>query len=563
MPPLTLDPIPPFVWPDPRVLSGSHAYAGSVPFDSLLNRAKALAGVVSGVDLDGARWLAHVVSRGNLRCRLVTVLYAACPTQAEVLRALLELQSPIDRQGGLFPEVPSVELRILPFEWAPGTFPNGICILDSEAAVPCLVTGSSPNFGLGSEDSAHLNFAFHPDPALLEAWQNWFKWVWAASVPLTAETAAIPALVPAPGTAEAAEAWHDYLTRCREARAGGSEASQAIVRVDPESGKVTVTAADGTPSPDPGEALGLPSLDPLAAQIARIFCLGALAAVDKTSRIPPLDVPVKAELFGISSRRQAGVGSRRVEYRFSVLDDQVLKDLEGKRKMAGDLLRRFTFPLGDGVRWMPHRARSLFEAELDRLNKAGREALGSAVGDDVAGFVAQHRTHVEKAAQALFEEHRTGQRFLDSDVNDILEKCKERLRKALGGRLLPRITYTPVQFVVGEASEWASPWGQAGSLLHAIAEFPRKALTDRLFLRGLDDTDDTELLEAMDVCSDAIQNMTNRREARTRAHEDLKVLARLADSRTDARGRCELILRLIGGARAEAISAEIPDEEAG
>lgn len=73
--------------------------------------------------------------------------------------------------------------------------------------------------------------------------------------------------------------------------------------------------------------------------------------------------------------------------------------------------------------------------------------------------------------------------------------------------------------------------------------------------------DENELLEAMDVCADAVLKMSNRRDSRTRAHEDLKVLARLAGSTMDARGRCELVLCLIGGAKTEEVSAEIADEE--
>lgn len=277
---------------------------------------------------------------------------------------------------------------------------------------------------------------------------------------------------------------------------GGDDESQTKVRVDPESGQVTVIDANGAPRPTPGEDLSLPRLDPLAGRIAQIFRLGTVASVDKTSRIPPLDVPVKAELFGIPSWRRKGADTRRLEYRFSVLDDELLSDIEGKRKLAGKLLSRFSFPLGDGVRWMPHPARPIFEAELDRLNKAGKDALSEALGNDIGAFVRQHRDRVAKPAQAFFEEHRPGQPVPEATVAKILAACQQRLEKAHQGQLLPKITYTLVQFVVGPASEWGSPWGQAASLLQAIAEFPRKALTDRFFLRGLD-VDEDELLEAI------------------------------------------------------------------
>jgi hypothetical protein len=152
----------------------------------------------------------------------------------------------------------------------------------------------------------------------------------------------------------------------------------------------------------------------------------------------------------------------------------------------------------------------------------------------------------------------TDQRIPDSTISEILEYREKRLNDAREGQLLPRIAYTPVQFIVTRASEWASQWGQAASLLQAIAEFPRKVVADRLFLRGVD-VDESEMLEAMDVCSDAVLKVSNRRDSKIRAIEDLQVLARLVRSQADARGRCELILRLIGGAKAEEIGAEIPD----
>jgi len=124
VPDLTLDPVPPFVWPDPRVFGGSHAYTSAVPYDSVISRARGLAGVVTGVDLRGARWLAELVSNRNLQSRLVIVLYPACPTRAEVLDALHAVQSIVPEPTGRVPGPALVELRLLPFEEPSGDFPN-------------------------------------------------------------------------------------------------------------------------------------------------------------------------------------------------------------------------------------------------------------------------------------------------------------------------------------------------------------------------------------------------------------------------------------------------------
>lgn len=136
------------------------------------------------------------------------------------------------------------------------------------------------------------------------------------------------------------------------------------------------------------------------------------------------------------------------------------------------------------------------------------------------------------------------------------------MKQACQGQLLPKITYTPVRFAVVEhASEWASPWGQAASLLQALAEFPRKALADRFFFRDLEAVDDDAVVEAMDLCEDAVRKISNRRDSKQQAKEDLRFLARLSRSQNDARSRCDLIVRLIGGAKAKVLSVEVRDEE--
>jgi hypothetical protein len=171
----------------------------------------------------------------------------------------------------------------------------------------------------------------------------------------------------------------------------------------------------------------------------------------------------------------------------------------------------------------------------------------------------QRRDRVAAAAQALYEEHHAGKSVPDSTIDDILGRLADRLKRACDRQLLPNITYTSVEFAIPSSSRWASVWGHAASLLAGIAQYPRKVLTDRNFLRRLD-VDEDDLLAAMDVCGDAILKISKRRDARERARADLEVLARLAASGMGARDRCDLLLRLIGGAEPVDISAEIPDD---
>jgi hypothetical protein len=237
--PLPLDPVPPFVFPDSRILAGSHAYPTYVPFEKLMQTAAGVVGVVSGLDRHGANWLIQFLADSHATCRLIAVLYPACPTDANVLNRLLHVQAAADDRDE---RGPAVEIRMLPLTTWPPSAPNTLCFLPALAGEePYLLTGSSPNFGAHSSASADINVIFRPGLELLDAWCNWFEWVWQASVPLTRQTASIPPLVPAPGSADAAQAWRDYLTLCRNARAGAEAVPESVVSVDPETGQVAVT----------------------------------------------------------------------------------------------------------------------------------------------------------------------------------------------------------------------------------------------------------------------------------------------------------------------------------
>jgi hypothetical protein len=558
--PLPLGLTPPCVFPDPRILAGSHRYQATVPFSAAVERSAWVGGVVSGLDRHGADWLSRLVVDHALTCRLIVVLYPACPTNGDVLNTLLRLQPASIESGSEPGKERGLQVRVLPLPASQWAAPNALCLVPRSAGdEPCVVIGSSPNFGIGRNDCADASAIFYAGPEILDSWRNWFEWVWAASVPLTEATVAIPALIPAPGTAEAADAWQAYLTMCRNVRAGARSVAPTA-SVDPQTGGVTVTDAAGGTARGPMDDLGIPRPDPLVSRISQIYRLGALVTIDKTSRVPPLDVPVKAELFGIRSFHQVGVGSRRTSYRFSVLDERDLRALETRRKAAGTLLSCFSFPLADGVRWMPHRAWPLFETELDHMDRAGSAALRETIGGDVKTFLAKRRERIAEAAKGLVQETQLGT-VTASAVDQILAEAERRLNQALGGRLLPSVSFSPVEFRAARESKWTSLWGQAATLMLAIAEYPRKALTEPRFLAGVDHVDEDELLEAMDVCADVIRQTSVR--ARRRAKNDLQMLARLERSKLDGRQRCELILALIAGADAKELDRSIPEDGLG
>jgi hypothetical protein len=90
---------------------------------------------------------------------------------------------------------------------------------------------------------------------------------------------------------EASRQWDAFRTRCLDQ--GTVEQAQVRVEVDPESGEVVLIDEHGEPVASPTEEIGVPKLDHLAEGVARVFDLGALVSIDKLSRIPPLEAPVK------------------------------------------------------------------------------------------------------------------------------------------------------------------------------------------------------------------------------------------------------------------------------
>lgn len=92
----------------------------------------------------------------------------------------------------------------------------------------------------------------------------------------------------------------------------------------------------------------------------------------------------------------------------------------------------------------------------------------------------------------------------------------------------------------------ASPWGQAFSLLSDIANFPRKALTDSFFFRGMKVKED-ELIEAMNVADDALYGDLRNRGIKDRCRDELDLLSRIEKEPLESRKRCELVCKILAG----------------
>jgi hypothetical protein len=162
---------------------------------------------------------------------------------------------------------------------------------------------------------------------------------------------------------------------------------------------------------------------------------------------------------------------------------------------------------------MPHKAKSLFEAELKRHEEEGKRLLGSIVSGKPEEWVESKRDLVTRDANRQYEEFHPGKRIPEETINEILKALTERFRKATSGNFLPKVSFVKTGFRLRGDSEHVSDWATAGTLLRAVAEYPRAALKNRAyFFRGLKVTEN-DLLTAMNVADEKIgpeKQKTNR-----------------------------------------------------
>jgi hypothetical protein len=283
--------------------------------------------------------------------------------------------------------------------------------------------------------------------------------------------------------------------------------------------------------------------------VSQLFQQGFHVTLDKGSRIPPLEVPINAQLFGIDRVRQRGVILRRVEYNISILDDKINKELEKHRKAASKLLPKFTFALADGNRWMPLSAKALYERELKQAEEAGSKTLQVVLGGDTKAFVASKRDIVSKAAQQHYQEFNPGQQIPEEYIEKILEALESRFDKALTRKFVPELSEVGTTFRAPRTGDSDANWAVARRLLVSVAEYPRKAIKDyNYFFRGLK-VEPEELLDAMNVLNDRLISRVADRRAEQIAKDELDCLEAIEDSDLSDRDKCAEVVALLHGAK--------------
>lgn len=532
-----LNPQPSFVWPEPRVLAEICSYEHQPPFGEVLLNARYLFGIVSALTTRGVDVLkTWMDTNKNLKVSLIVMVYPACATKQRDLYQLLDLvESTTSR----------LAVHIRPLEWVTDRTANSLCCLAPDQDVVHILTGPSEDFGLSPKNDGHVNFVFRGDPVLVEGFKRWFDFLWANSREITAEgVAQIPDLVIPKGSEEGARLWRDYMRVCTNPDET-PEGPVAVAEVDPDTGDVKVKDKDGNEVTPPTEEGGIKKLDPLAEFVARLYEKGSLVSIDKLSRIPPLDAPLDPSVFGDASELQRGNVTRKVSMRVSIIDDKTLKEIDKRRQGLRTLLTKFTFGLADNMRWMPDTACALFEEELKRINEEGQKIISVLLEGGVEKFIDAKKPALIKDINAMYAELGRPGQVTEDVITKAIESLKERLGKAQSANFMAKLSFSAVSFSRTD-NAMASPWGQAYSLLSDIANFPRKALTDSFFFRGLKVKED-ELIEAMNVADDALCRDFRNRGIKDRCRDELDLLSRIEKEPLESRKRCELVGKILAG----------------
>jgi hypothetical protein len=527
-----LTPPMPFVWPEPLVSAGFSQYASALPFEAIARTALSVFGVVSAIDAQAVDWMEGYLSDNpKAQLRLVISIHPTCRTTEADLQNLLRL---VERHGQ------RADYRVFPEASLLDRSSNLLCLCGADGQTAMSV-GPTENMGFAQASPSQANLVTAVTAATFEACRKWFDYLWAIAGPLRPElVAAMPHLVLPQGDLVAAQLWDDYRQQCLSQDA--QDTVEAVI--NPETGEVELVDGYNYPAESPTEAMGVPKLDPLSDAVARVFELGALVSMDKVSRIPPLEAPVKPEWFGVDSFRKTGMVKSQTSFKVSPFDAATIKKIDRLRRVSGEVLPHFSFALADGVRWMPQKAIPLFEAALSMTNDEVKQLLGETMGNDIAAFLGSQHERIRTDAQRMYEGYHPGGKIPDSAVNSILDELKARLERTQVHKLMPTVAYSPVAFNPSQKSEWSSPWGQAFSLLKGVAEFPREAMTNRFFWSSLR-TNEEALIHAMDVAGDHLVAEYGSRNATKRAEKELSLIKELEDAPGEPLDKCRALWDLI------------------
>jgi hypothetical protein len=125
------------------------------------------------------------------------------------------------------------------------------------------------------------------------------------------------------------------------------------------------------------------------------------------------------------------------------------------------------------------------------------------IGKDTSRFAQERREAIWKDANQFYQEFHPGDSIDAGTVSKIISGLEERLKDALDGDFLPKVSFATISLESRDASSHVSSWVHARTLLTAIARYPRGVITDSYFFRGYR-VPLADMLAAMNVAEDCL-----------------------------------------------------------
>lgn len=179
------------------------------------------------------------------------------------------------------------------------------------------------------------------------------------------------------------------------------------------------------------------------------------------------------------------------------------------------------------------------------MNTEGQKLISDLICGDVDAFLKTKQQTLIADLNAMFSELGRPGHVTPEVVAKVTESLKVRLQKAQSTHFIPKLTYSSITFSSTD-NDFASPWGQAYSLLSDVALFPRKAHTDSFFFRGLK-TPKKVLLESMNVANDTLLRESGGFEIEGRCATELDLLSKIEKAPIESKARCKLVSQIIDG----------------
>jgi hypothetical protein len=565
----------PGVLPDNRVIAGLGFHPS--PLRELTQRAKFIRGIISGLDREGVAIIREIASQPELeQLLLVVALYGGSRTWDDVLFDLLGLQDSSPNR---------ISSRVLARRIGPDRPANLLWVQPRGGGYGHVVIGNVGNLLVDARwDATDAILSLPLEPAAADALRRWIDNLHARSRALTVENAAAPRLRLPEGDVEGERLWRQYLELLDAAEEGrraeivvesetdevtsgsgptpsealldaNKEGRRAEIVVDSETGEVTSGSG-----PTPSEANTFPRPDPVLLAVQTVLAKGSVIALDRSSRAPPLDTPVKAELFGEAAETRSGAARRQQRFSVSLFDEDTSRRLGNRRTAMADRLASCSLMLRDGVRWVPDAADELLNAEFAAVEQEAAAALKTAIGGkDAEDFVTATLSKIADDCGALAALIAPGRKSPASLVENIKADLTERLKKNLKQGMVPGINRSRYQISAAESAR-EGPWDQVQTFLGSAARFPRELFADVRRMFGMVSRAEA-LVAAFNVFDDPlVARYLEGRRVEQQARSELELIKSIQEHEAaKPKQRAHALFRLLKGKAHEEVKAALTD----